>query len=182
MFGSDCDKQYVRRPPNQEFFPQFTLKTIKHGGGNIMVWGGFSYFGVGPIHWIKETMNAEIYRDILENVMLPFIDEDMPLLWVFQQDNDPKHKSKLVQKWLLDHNIEVLEWPAQSADLSPIENLWQEVKRQLKGQNPRNKTELWAAVKNAWYSIPPQRCMKLVDSMPRRLQQVLKNKGYSTKY
>jgi hypothetical protein len=43
-----------------------TPKTVKFGGGNIMVWGCFFYNGVGPIFWIKETMTKEIYRDILK--------------------------------------------------------------------------------------------------------------------
>ena len=97
LFGSD-GRTYVRRPPNKELSSKYTKKTVKHGGGNIMVWACFSWHGVGPIHWIRETMMKEVYRDILSNVMFPYADENMPLIWLFQQDNDPKHTSKCVKQ------------------------------------------------------------------------------------
>ena len=93
LFNSD-GKQYVRRPTKQELSPRFTAKTVKHGGGNIMVWGCFSWYGVGPLFWTKDIMTQYTYVDILNNVMLPFAEENMPIIWHFQQDCDLKHTSK----------------------------------------------------------------------------------------
>ena len=172
----------MRRPPNAAFNPKFTKKTVKFGGGSIMVWGCFSYNGIGPLYWIKEIMTKEIYRDILNDIMLLYAKENMPLIWTFQQDNDPKHSSKLVKTWFEDNQVSVIKWPAQSPDLNPIENLWHEIKKAIPKEKITNKTQLWQEVQKAWYSIPKSICERLVDSMSRRCQAVLQNKGHATKY
>jgi len=67
-------------------------------------------------------MDQHIYTDLLENVMLPYAEDDMPLAWTFQQDNDPKHTSQKARKWFEQKSIRVMQWSAQSPDLNPIEN------------------------------------------------------------
>lgn len=78
-FSSD-GKVYVRRPSNQENNPKYTLKTVKHGGGNVIIWGCFSWYGVGPLFRINGIMNAEMYKHILKDVMLPYVRSEMPLI------------------------------------------------------------------------------------------------------
>lgn len=181
LFGND-GKNFVRRPKNQAFNPLYTKKTIKHGGGNILVWSCFSWYGVGPIFLIDEIMTKDVYIDILQKIMLPYAEWNMPLLWTFQHDNDPKHTAKATRAWLETNNINVLPWPAQSPDLNPIENLWKQVKDKLKNTRPSNKGELWTAVQDAWYSIPVERCRRLIESMPNRCRSVLQQKGHAIKY
>lgn len=176
LFSSDSGRN-VRRPKGHEFHVRFTKKTVKHGGGNIMVWGCFSWYGVGPIFRIYDTMTRFEYKAILEDIMLPYAEENMPLRWHFQQDNDPKHSSILVKSWLRDQNVSVMQWPSQSPDLNPIENLWDALKRKLAGQYFTNKDQLWEAVQKEWYSIPLATCQKLIESMPRRIDKVLQNNG-----
>lgn len=182
LFGSRGRRQYVRRPPRSEYHPKYTVKTVKHGGAKIMVWGCFSYNGVGPIYRIPGIMDQHEYIRILNEVMLPHAEEEMPLKWVFQQDNDPKHTSKRAKTWFKERKIEVMEWPAQSPDLNPIENLWADVKYAVSEAKPKNADELWTVVQTSWAAIPISRCQKLVDSMPKRCAAVIKNKSYATKY
>lgn len=182
LFNSDRGLHTVRRPINTEYNPKYTLKTVKHGGGNIIVWGSFSYYGVGPLYRIQGIMKATDYVDILQNCMLPYAEENMPLRWVFQQDNDPKHTAKCTKTWFGNNKIHLLEWPAQSPDLNPIENLWNIVKTSIRGKCPTNCDQLWELIQAAWNDIPISVCQNLVDSMPRRCLAVLKNNGASTKY
>ncbi len=86
------------------------------------------------------------------------------------------------KNWFNDHVVTVLDWPANSPDLNPIENLWGIVKRKMRDTRPNNADELKATVKETWASIPPQQCHKLITSMPRRIEAVIKAKGAPTKY
>lgn len=181
LFGSD-GKMFVRRPKNKAFDSRYTKKTVKHGGGSIMIWGCFSSSGVGPIFWIKDKMCAVDYVEILKNQMLPFAEEEMPLTWEFMQDNDPKHSSRLAKSWFLENNVRVLDWPSQSPDLNPIEHLWGVLKNKIGAHKAKNKQDLWQTIQEAWYAIPPETCANLVESMQRRCKEVLQMKGASTKY
>lgn len=181
LFGSDGIK-FVRRPIGTRFDPKYQLPTVKHGGGNVMVWGCFSRDCIGPIHRIEGIMDQQVYLDIIKDVMLPHAKDKMPRGWTFQQDNDPKHTAKSVKQFFSSKKIRLLEWPSQSPDLNPIEHLWEHVDRQLVGRKPSNKTDLFKMIKDCWDNIPLQVLINLVDSMPRRCQAVLKAKGYPTKY
>lgn len=78
IFNSDGMRR-VRRPVNTRFHPKYVTPTIKHGQGSVFLWGCFSWSGVGPLHFIDGTMDRLVYRDILQNVMLPYAEWEMPL-------------------------------------------------------------------------------------------------------
>ena len=68
-------------------------------------------------------MNAPLFVQILDRTLLPFIEEVFPDGHRFMQDNDPKHTSKLGQKFLEDHGVNWWHTLPESLDLNPIENL-----------------------------------------------------------
>ncbi len=150
---------------------------------SVMIWAAMSSAGVGPLCFLKSTVNAAIYQEILEHFMLPSADKlygDAD--FIFQQDFAPAHTAKGTKSWFNDHGFTVLDWPANSPDLNPIENLWGIVKRKMRDTRPNNADDLKAAIKETWASIPPQQCHKLITSMPRRIEAVIKAKGAPTKY
>ena len=122
------------------------------------------------------------YVNILERIMLSWAENEMPLKWVFQQENDPKHASKGAKLWFQANKVSVMQGPAQSPDLNAIENVWGKVKAAVNEANHKDTNELWDVVCAAWTAIPVERCNKLVDSMQRRCLAVIKNKGGTTKY
>lgn len=174
--------RFVRRPKGERLNKKYICPTVKHGGGSIMVWGCFSGYSMGPIHRVIGIMDRFMYADILKNKLIPYTDETMPLKHIFQHDNDPKHRSQFVKSFLKEEKICVMEWPSQSPDLNPIENLWEYLERQIREKNYKNNDELFTALENAWKNIPMTTIHKLMESMPRRCAEVIKNGGYHTKY
>jgi hypothetical protein len=180
-FGSD-GKSYVRRRIGEEFDPKCVKSTVKGGGGSVMVWGAMSKTGPGPIHRIEGIMDQHVYVDILENVLLPFANEKIAADWIFQADNDPKHTSRKAKIFLEDPGINSMKRPAQSPDLNPIEMMWIDVEKEIKKVKPKNLDDLYAVIEQAWNKIPMERCIRLIESMPRRCAEVIKKKGMNTKY
>lgn len=160
--------------------------TLKHGGGSVMVWGCMTAYGVGYLSKIEGGMDADLYCKILEEDLtetMKYYDME-PLTTIFQHDNDPKHTSRKAKKCLEDLNINVLEWPAQSPDLNPIEHLWDVLKRKLAlyPNVPEGIHMLWDRIEDEWNKISQEECLSLIQSMPRRVKAVLKAKGRNTKY
>ena len=102
--------------------------------------------------------------------------------WIFQHDNDPKHTANIISNYFSNKKWEILDWPAQSPDLNPIENVWADIKRMIKDRKPNNETELFETMKKAWLETETSYLQNLISSMPRRCQAVIDSKGLPTKY
>ncbi len=139
--------------------------------------------GVGPLCFLKSTVNAAIYQEMLEHFMLPSADKlygDAD--FIFQQDLAPAHTAKGTKSWFNDYGVTMLDWPANLPDLNPIDNLWDVVKRKMRDTRPNNADDLKAAIKATWASITPEKCHRLIASIPHRTDAVIHAKGGPTKY
>lgn len=181
LFGSYCIK-WIRRPKGQRNNIQYQIPTVKHGGGSVMVWGCFTASGVGPIVRITGRMDSHIYTKILEDNLLPFAKDQMPADYIFQQDNDPKHKSCFTKTWFELNNVHVMPWPSQSPDCNPIEHIWDELKRRIKSKKCTNANQLFDLIKHEWQNIDHETIMKLIKSMNSRCNEVIASKGFATRY
>ncbi|KAL7855533.1 hypothetical protein AOLI_G00191370 [Acnodon oligacanthus] len=182
LFGQKT-KRYVWRRINTAHHSEHTIPTVKYGGGSIVLWGCFSSAGTGRLVRVDGKMDGAKYRAVLEENLLDSA-KDLRLgqRFTFQQDNDPKHKARTTMEWFKTKHIHVLEWPSQSPDLNPIENLWQDLKTAVRKRSPSNLTELELFCKDEWAKISVTRCAKLVETYPKRLAAVIAAKGGSTKY
>ncbi|GFX76439.1 transposable element Tcb1 transposase [Trichonephila clavipes] len=89
----------------------------------IMVWGGIGYHSRTPLVRIAGTLNSQYYiSEVLESVVLPYLQG--LATGIFRQDNARPLVARIVQRFFVNHQIELLPWPARSPDLSPIENMW----------------------------------------------------------
>ncbi len=139
------------------------------------LWGCIHAYGMGSLHVLEGTMNAERYIKVLEQHMLPS-------RWcVFQQDNAKPHTAAITTAWLRSRRVQVLNWPAYSPDPSPIENTWCIIKLKMCQRRPQTLQQLETYIRQEWDQIPTPKLQKLITSMPRCLQTVLKRRGDATR-
>jgi len=181
LMGSD-GKNYVRRNIGEQLSEKCLKKSMKFGGGSIMVWGMISGNGVGPLIRLHGKVNAYVYKELLKQHVIPALkhsDNNQPIL---MQDNAPCHKAKMVMGYFKEKNISLLNWPPQSPDLNPIENVWKIIGERSMAQNPKNLEELWNILQKEWMNMKKEDIEKLIISCGRRCQSVIDVKGGNTKY
>ena len=143
-------------------------------------------YRVGIMVEVEGRMKADYYVQILEQGLLESMENSgIPAgNIIFQQDNDPKHTSNLATDFFNAHGIQVLDWPAQSPDLNPIEHLWALLKKMIYGYDkPASGVfELWDRAAEQWGRITAEQCQSLIERMPRRLRAVIRAKGGNIKY
>ena len=169
---------------------------------SIMVWGGMTARGLTELHLVekKKTVDSFYYVDkILEPAIQKIKSRNnrkkidlcsTPLFpnatnWTFQQDGATAHTAKISQEFLkkkVPHFIESKDWPGNSPDLNPIENLWFTLKEKIMVRNPKNEKDLWRITQEEWKNLGPKILSSLISSMPTRIKAVLEAKGGHTKY
>ncbi|GFV22738.1 transposable element Tcb1 transposase [Trichonephila clavipes] len=149
----------------------------------IMVWGGIGYHSRTPLVRIAGTLNSQRYiYEVLEPVVLPYLQGLATA--IFQQDDARPHVARIVQRFFVNHHIELLPWSASSPDLSPIEDMLSMVAQRLTQLTHPAATphQLWQRVEATWSAVPKEHIQSLFESMPRRVAAMISNNGCYTGY
>jgi transposase len=176
---------WVRRPKGKADDPAYQVQKLPHPV-KLNVWGCFCGHGLGYCYIFDENMDGKLLKKILgthlkESAELHF-ESDPPELWRLLQDNDPKHKSSLVRTWLHNNGISMLDFPAYSPDLNPIENLWNNMARRVDSRPASTIEELQDVIAEEWAATDVNFLRTLARSMPKRCQAVIDAQGDHTKY
>lgn len=189
--GEDLQTFWVTRGPGreEEYADKNLRPTFKSGRTTVGVWSCFCGDEMGPLYMLPEgeNMTAKRYKWVLQRLFIPFYEEMRRKYGdevVMQEDNAPWHTAKIITKYLTNKKINRMNWPPQSPDLNPIENLWKYIKDIISKRRHRvkNVTDMRRALREVWPQIDGDFLLKLCDSVPRRWEACLKNNGGATKY
>lgn len=170
------------RPGSDPYLPKYTEGTVKHPC-SVMVWGAFGYHGTGTLVVLPKnlTVNKERYLELLADHLEDCFTKCNSE--IFMQDGAPAHTAKLIRNWFEWVDIEYIkDWPGNSPDFNPIENIWSLIKRRLRGRDTSSVDKLVTHIKEIWENLEPSFLQNLALSVPKRLQSCLKKQGNPTKY
>ncbi|KAG2211794.1 hypothetical protein INT46_007978 [Mucor plumbeus] len=157
MWGLDIVSFYWSDKPGT-MQPHQTTTKVQNNGGGVMFWGCITADGLGYSTVILEGTNKA-----------------------------SPHKSDATRDWFDQNGFsedKILDWPAQSPDLHPIENVWYQLKRRLDNYmtKSRTKEELANRISVEWDKITQKECLRYIDSMPSRIEAVIKSNGGPTSF
>jgi DNA-binding MarR family transcriptional regulator len=181
----DDRAQFVRRRPGEELDSSCIVSTVKHPTF-VMIWSCISSKGVGRLYIVEGTMRQDQYKKVLQTRLIPQLKEwfGNSKDFTFMHDRAPCHMAKSIKAFLSASRIPVLDWPGNSPDMNPIENLWAIVKKRMSRIRVTNRNDLICRLIEVWHKDPEvaQVAKNCISSMPRRIQNLLELKGQRTKY
>jgi transposase len=176
-------REYVQRPPGTALDPKYTRKENEQLKGKVSLWGCICANGLGHAELYVDTLDARRYQTILGLNLISSAHLFWPTgQWWYQQDNATQHNAETSQAWFHNHGIDVIEWPAWSPDLNPIEELWNDLKKRVYGRHPKSMEELERFITEEWTATDLNFISRICCNMPHRLQAVIENHGHKIPY
>ena len=142
----------------------------------MKVWGALSFNGFYLKIIEDGRINSRKYCEIVAEFM-PYADALYTNGWVLEQDGATPHTSKETKEFLAENNIQILQWPPNSPDINPVENVWTILKDFVEKRNPQTKEELIAIIQESQQKIGYDVREKLMNSVSRRLALCFENEG-----
>lgn len=177
--------RFVRRRTKERFNEECLRRTVKHPPA-IMIWSCISTEGPGPIYFVEGTLRKEQYKNILTDILLPYV-HSLPSPnseYTFMQDGAPCHTARFITNFLDESELSILPWPGNSPDLNPIENCWALLKSKVYARPNTSLQILKQNITDIWQNDEDLREMinNCIRSLPTRIREVIINKGGVTKY
>ena len=174
----------VRRRQGERLIDACAKPNDGNRGPSVMVWGAIHYGGRSELVVVDGTLNQHRYIQVLRNQILPWATGVFGRNFVYVQDNAPPHTERDMAAFLDQQNVEVMDWPAQSPDMNPIEHVGDQMSVWIRDMDDPTSTvaELNNTVCQAWAAVRPGRVRTLVESMPRRVSALLAARGGRTRY
>jgi transposase len=149
--------------------------TKKLSRQTVMIWAGISKFGKTSVYFVENTINNEVYKDLLQQARKEILDI-FGGEWYFLHDNAPSHKHEnplnYIRRWLTPR---IIGHPAQSPDLNPIELVWARLKSLVEAKFPTNKDELKRAIVECWEAIDLDFIRRCIEGLPNRMEQAIED-------
>ncbi|GFW00562.1 transposable element Tcb2 transposase [Trichonephila clavipes] len=170
VLGTDDNRVRVWRRPGERYNSTHTVLRHTARTAGVMFWEAIAYDS-------RSTLTGQRYvYDNLQPHVGPFLN-GLPGA-IFQQDNARPHTARVVQDFL--HHFQTLPWPASSPDMSPVEHVWDQLKRQMPSCHSVHDLEL--ADKHLWAHLPQDNMRCLINSMPDRVATCIAAGGGPTRY
>jgi transposase len=160
VLDQDTSKIKIWRRSEDKYRPKCLALRRSGVPKKLMVWGAISVHGPGSLFFIEGSLNGELYLKMLEEIVGPDLErlkrmngED----YIFVDDNATPHRCKIVKRFWHQKNLLHLDWPANSPDLNPIENLWGYLKQKLRTcrPQPRTRKEFKEKIEEIWSNLTP---------------------------
>ena len=185
IFTDECTVQ-LEQHSQVCFRKKLQKRTLKQRAKHpikLHIWGGISARGATKVVMFTGIMNAKRLSAIYEAGLLPFVEERFPDSHRLYQDNDPKHSSKHIERFLAEKQINWWYTPPESPDLNPIELVWGSMKQCLRNSyKPRNLDELKAGIEKFWLTLTPQICRKYIGHLKKVIPKIVEVKGAPSGY
>ncbi|GBM53174.1 hypothetical protein AVEN_198164-1 [Araneus ventricosus] len=168
---------YGWRLPGERYNSTYVAARHIARTAGVIVWGAITYARRSTLIVVRVTLTGQRYvNDILRPHVGPFLNGLLGA--IFQQDNDRPHTVRVTQDFL--RHVQTLPWQARSPDLSPIEHVWDQLKRHM--PLLYSVYDLEVAVQDLWGHLPQDYIRRLINTIPNRVAACIATGGGPTSY